>query len=152
MWVADCRRRINDDFVSDEQDGLGPGFVGLFAMGSRAFPSVEGNELGGDPVQFSEEYICEHDGGVRVSVGVNRGDFFRGDSGEEANGEGWAIAPDHARGYEGEVVVGIGCVDDGGEPDVGFALGDHLPDSSGNSLDKVAPCPGVEPFDECDCV
>ena len=82
---------------------------------------------------FAEDDVGEHDRGVRVCIGVDGGDFFRGNGGEEADGEGWAFASDHACGDEGEVVFGIGggvgSINDRGEPDVGCASGDHLPDA-----------------------
>ena len=59
---------------------------------------------------------------------------------------------DHACGDEGEVVVGIGGVNDGCESDVGGAFDDHLGDAGGNCFDELAVGPGVESFDEGDGV
>jgi len=123
VGVADSGGGIDDDLVADEQDGFGPGFVGglggLCWWSAGFFAGVEGFELGVDAVEFAEDDVGEHDGGVGVGVGVDGGDFLWGDGGEEADGEGWAIAADHACGDQGEVVFGIGCIDDRGEPDVG---------------------------------
>ncbi len=133
MGVADGGGGIDDDFVADEQDGFWPGFVGgLGGLDGRSggfFAGIKGFELGADLVLFAEDEVGEHDRGVGIGVGVDDGDFFWFNGTEEADGECWAIAADHACGDQGEVVFGIGSIDDRGESDVGGAFGDHLPDA-----------------------
>lgn len=156
VWVSHSGGGVDDDFVSDEQDGLRPGFIGGLGgfdwWGCRFFAGVEGFEVGFYTVLFAKDDVGEHDGGVGIGVGVDGGDFFGWDGGEEADGEGWAVTSDHTCGDEGEVVVGISRVDDGCESDVGGAFDDHLPDAGGDCFDEFAVGPGVESFDEGDGV
>jgi len=160
VGIADSGGGVDDDFVADEQDGFWPGFVGGSGRfgwrGAGFFTSIEGDKIGCHIVLFAEDDIGEHDRGVGICISVDGGDLGWRDGGEEADGEGWAIAADHACGDEGEVVFGIGggvgSINDRGEPDVDGAFDDHLPDARGHSLDEFTPSPCVEPFDEGDGV
>lgn len=71
---------------------------------------------------------------------------------KEADGEGRAVAADHARWDEGEVVFWVEGVDDGCEPDVGFVGGQHGGDPGGDRFDEAAAVPRVEPLNQGDGV
>ena len=138
-----------DDFVADEEHGfMGFGFGGrrggwfdgacLVATARRAsrlkgggegaglaFVGFEGDDFGGSREAFAEDELGEDDGGVGVGVGVEAGDAVGRDLGEDADGEGGAVAADAAGGDEEERDGGGLVVDDGEEGSGGAVGGDE---------------------------
>ena len=89
MGVDGFRRVVDDDLVADEEDGLGPG-VAFAVMG---YIDIESERA------FEDE-AGEDDGGVALAIGGEDPNVRQRDAREDADGEGWAVAPDHSHGKE----------------------------------------------------
>lgn len=136
--VAVCLLRgvVGHDLVADQDHGRRP----------RAGAGDEGLQRGMGVVTPGEKEAGEHDGGVALGVRVQLRDVFKGDGREEADGEGRAIAADHADGEEFE--GGVGGIDDRAEADVAAVLLDGVGDSGWGGRVEVEAFELVETLDQ----